>query len=48
MASDHAPPLGQIQRPESMIVPIGGVWRPTESDEEIPLFDDDDDVISGK
>ena len=36
------PSLGQIQRPESMIVPIGGVWRPDDSDVEIPLFDEDE------
>ena len=29
-----------IQRPESMIIPIGGVWRPDE-DEPVSLFEDE-------
>jgi hypothetical protein len=28
----------KIQRPESMIIPIGGVWRPGDSDEEVDFF----------
>jgi len=34
--------LGQIQRPESMTVPVGGVWRPDDSDAEVSLFGEDD------
>ena len=35
--------LGPIQRPESMTVPIGGVWRPDDSDVEVSLFPEDDE-----
>ena len=35
--------LPHIQRPESMTVPIGGVWRPNDSDyEEAQLFSDEE------
>ena len=32
-----------IQRPESMIIPIGGVWRPDE-DEPVSLFEDEEQI----
>ena len=35
--------LGPIQRPESMTVPIGGVWRPDDSDAEETLFPEEED-----
>ncbi len=40
--------LSQIQRPESMTVPVGGVWRPEDDEEEVPLFGcEDDDLDRG-
>ena len=32
-------PGSKIQRPESMVIPVGGVWRPDE-DQPVSLFDE--------
>ncbi len=40
-ADDNDDELSQkIQRPASMIIPVGGVWRPGDSDEEVDFFQD--------
>ena len=44
---DGSMPL-QIQRPESMVVPIGGVWRPEDDSEGEELFPEEDKKATPK